>query len=331
MFKALMLDRRDGTVEAAIRELDESALPEGDTLIDVEYSSLNYKDGLAITGKGKIIRGELPFIPGIDLAGRIIETSSGRYASRERVVVTGWQIGEKYWGGYSQKQRVRSEWLVPIPESLSTRQAMILGTAGVTAMLSVMALEHQGLKPDDGEVVVTGASGGVGSIAIALLSARGYQVVASTGSQEAREFLESLGAQRIIDRHELPAAAEKPLDTSRWAGAIDTVGGATLAGIISQLFPHASVAACGNASGFDLETTVFPFILRGVNLLGIDSNTATFEQRRKAWSRMASDLSEPTLERIQSAVIGLEQIAEKSREITEGKIQGRVVIDVMRS
>jgi acrylyl-CoA reductase (NADPH) len=330
MFKALMLERRDGTVEAVIRELDESALPEGDTLVDVEYSSLNYKDGLAITGKGKVIRGELPFIPGIDLAGRIVETTSGRFDAGDRVVVTGWQIGEKYWGGYSQKQRVRSEWLVPIPESLSTRQAMILGTAGLTAMLSVMALEHQGLKADQGEVVVTGASGGVGSIAIALLAARGYRVVASTGSQ-ANGYLEALGAGRIIDRRELPAAAEKPLDKSRWAGAIDTVGGATLAGIISQLATHASVAACGNASGFDLETTVFPFILRGVNLLGIDSNTATFEQRSEAWNRMAGDLSAETLERIESEVIGLEQIAEKSRQITEGKIDGRVVIDLKRS
>jgi acrylyl-CoA reductase (NADPH) len=330
MFKALMLERRDGTVEAVIRELDESALPEGDTLVDVEYSSLNYKDGLAITGKGKVIRGELPFIPGIDLAGRIVETTSGRFDAGDRVVVTGWQIGEKYWGGYSQKQRVRSEWLVPIPESLSTRQAMILGTAGLTAMLSVMALEHQGLKADQGEVVVTGASGGVGSIAIALLAARGYRIVASTGSQ-ASDYLEALGAGRIIDRRELPAAAEKPLDKSRWAGAIDTVGGATLAGIISQLATHASVAACGNASGFDLETTVFPFILRGVNLLGIDSNTATFEQRSEAWNRMAGDLSAETLERIESEVIGLEQIAEKSRQITEGKIDGRVVIDLKRS
>lgn len=330
MFKALMVDKAGEGFVASVREIDESQLPPGDTTIDVEYSSLNYKDGLAITGKGKIIRGELPFVPGIDLAGTIASTGSPRFKPGDKVIVTGWGIGEKQWGGYAQKARVRSEWLVPLPPRMTARDAMVLGTAGFTAMLAVMALEAHGATPGGGEIVVSGASGGVGSIAVAILAARGFNAVASTGSADAAGFLNTLGASRIIDRAELPQAAGKAMDSAKWAGAIDTVGAETLAGIISQLATHGSVAACGNVSGFALQTTVFPFILRGVNLLGIDSNTATIEQRIDAWNRLASDLSRVTLDRIENEVVGLDGIAAKAEAITEARIDGRIVVDVNR-
>lgn len=325
-----MLEKSEGGMSGTVRDVDDAQLPPGDTTIEIEYSSLNYKDGLAVTGKGKIIRGAFPFVPGIDLAGTVASTDSTRYKAGDKVIVTGWGVGEKHWGGYAQRARVRSEWMVPLPPSMSTRDAMILGTAGFTAMLSVMALETHGAKPGEGEIVVSGASGGVGSVAIAILAARGFNAVASTGSRGASEFLSSLGAKRIIDRGELPAAAGKPMDSAKWAGAIDAVGGETLAGILSQLDAHASVAACGNASGFTLNTTVFPFILRGVNLLGIDSNTATHQQRVDAWRRLAEDLPREALDRIESAVVGLGDIPARATEITEGRVNGRIVVDVNR-
>lgn len=330
MFHALVLDQRDGAIEAKVRELDVDDLPPGDTLIDVDYSSINYKDGLAVTGKGQIIRGSFPFVPGIDLAGTIRSSDDPELPPGRKVLVTGWRIGEMHWGGYSQKARVRSEWIVPLPDGLTTREAMILGTAGLTSMFAVMALESHGAQPGEGEVVVTGATGGVGSIAVALLAKRGFRVVASTGSREAEDFLRFLGAGRIIDRSELPAAAAKPLGSARWMGAIDTAGGATLAGILAQLSPHMSVAACGNASGSDLSTTVYPFILRGVNLLGIDSNMAPMAQRRVAWQRLATDLSKETLQRIEAGVAGLSELPSKCEEITEGRVDGRIVVDVNR-
>jgi acrylyl-CoA reductase (NADPH) len=330
MFRALVMDRENDRLVASVRKFDETQLPPGDVLVDVEYSSLNYKDGLAITGKGKIIRGDLPFVPGIDLAGTIAESNAPIFKPGERVIVTGWGVGEKYWGGYAERARVRSEWIVPLPVSLSTREAMIIGTAGFTAMLSVLALEDHGAKPGDGEIVVSGATGGVGSIAVALLAKRRFNVVASTGSKDKHDFLTSLGASRIIEREELPSAATKALDTSKWKGAIDTVGGATLAGILAQLDLHASVAACGNASGFDLKTTVFPFILRGANLLGIDSNYASLDLRRRAWNRLAEDLDEKTLARLTAAEIGLDALPAKAEAITKGEIDGRVVVDVRR-
>lgn len=326
MFRALLLEKQERGYAPAVREIDDSALPAGDTLIDVEYSSVNYKDGLAITGKGKIIRGELPFVPGIDLAGTVRESSAPELQPGVRVLVTGWGIGEKHWGGYSQRARVRSEWVVPIPGSLGTREAMIIGTAGFTSALAVMALEEHGAVPGEGEVVVSGATGGVGSIAVALLARRGFSVVASTGSGDKHDFLRRLGASRIIDRAELPAAASKAMDSAKWKGAVDTVGGATLAGIIAQLDLHGSVAACGNASGFELSTTVFPFILRGANLLGIDSNYAPMPLRRRAWQRLADDLSKETLELLQTEVIALDELPRVAEQITEGKVDGRVVV-----
>ncbi|MHB0968744.1 MAG: MDR family oxidoreductase [Thermoanaerobaculia bacterium] len=330
MFRALVLDLENDRLVHAVRNVDEADLPPGDVLVDVEYSSLNYKDGLAITGKGKIIRGAFPFVPGIDLAGTIAESDAPILKPGDRVIVTGWGVGEKYWGGYAAKARVRSEWIVRMPEKLSSREAMIIGTAGFTAMLAVLALEDHGAKPGDGEIVVSGATGGVGSIAVALLAKRGFHVVASTGSKDQHDFLTALGASRIIDREELPSAALKALDSSKWKGAIDTVGGATLAGIIAQLDLHASAAACGNASGFDLKTTVFPFILRGANLLGIDSNYAPLELRRRAWERLATDLDKKTLAKLTAAEIGLDALALKAEAITNGEIDGRVVVDVRR-
>ncbi len=325
-----MVDQKDGGTTAEVRKIETERLPAADTLIEVEYSSLNYKDGLAITGKGKIIRGELPFVPGIDLAGTVESTDSSTLRVGQRVLVTGWGLGEKSWGGFAERARVRGEHAIPIPEGLSTRDAMVLGTAGLTAMLSVLALEDHDTSPDDGEIVVSGASGGVGSVAIACLAARGFRVIASTGSHQVEDYLRRLGASSIIDREELPSAASKPLGSTRWGGAIDTVGGKTLAGIISQLRTHGSVAACGNTGGFALETTVFPFILRGVNLLGIDSNTAPNELRTRAWDRLASDLTDETLRAIEAETVGLGDLPEKAEQITNGRINGRVVVDVRR-
>ncbi len=267
-FKALVLDERDGQVTASIKQVDHEALPEGDTLVRVAYSGLNYKDALALTGRNKIVR-SYPMIPGIDYAGVVEASSSSQFQPGDRVVLTGWGVGERHWGGYAQYARVRGEWLVALPESIDVRQAMAIGTAGVTAMMSVLALEEHGVTPASGEVVVTGATGGVGSLAVAILAHLGYSVVAETGKAEKRDYLMSLGAREIIDRAAL-APTGGPLGTARWAGAVDTVGGAMLAGVLRTLAPDSSVAASGNAGGFDLTTTVLPFILRGVNLLGIN-------------------------------------------------------------
>jgi acrylyl-CoA reductase (NADPH) len=328
MFNALLVNKSGSGLVAAVQQVDESQLPPGDTLIDVEYSSVNYKDGLAVTGKGKIIRGEFPFVPGIDLAGVVVESPTLQRGVR--VAVTGWGIGEKQWGGFAARARVKAEMCTALPDSLTTRDAMVIGTAGVTAMLSVFALEEHGAKPGEGEIVVSGATGGVGSLAVALLAARRFNVVASTGSSSKHEFLTKLGASRVIERTELPAAASKPMDSARWKGAIDTVGSNTLAGIISQLEPHASVAACGNAAGFDLQTTVFPFILRGVNLLGIDSNWASPARRRQAWDRLATDLGGDTLRLIEAEEISLADVPRVAEAITNAAVDGRVVVDVRR-
>src|SRR5581483_7180949 len=265
-FKALVVDQRDGQISAAIQELGLEALPAGDVLVDVAYSSLNYKDGLAITGRGKIIR-QFPMAPGIDFAGTVAESQHPAYQPGDQVVLTGWGVGERHWGGMSQKARVKGDWLVPLPEGLTLEQSMAIGTAGFTAMLCVMALEAQGIVPGR-ELAVTGAAGGVGSVAVALLARQGHAVVASTGRAAERDYLAALGAREVIGR--LPAEG-KPLESERWGGAIDTVGGATLAAVLRALAYGGSVAACGNAGGVELNTTVFPFILRGVSLLGIES------------------------------------------------------------
>ena len=326
-FQALVLDKTDDGVTADVRELDETQLPEGDVLVRVAYSSLNYKDGLAVMGKGKVVRGDYPFVPGIDLAGAVETSASGDYAPGDEVIVTGWGIGEATWGGYAEKARVHADWCVPLPEGLTSERAMAIGTAGFTAMLSVMALEDQDVRPGEGEVVVTGASGGVGSIAVALLGRLGYDVAASTGSASAHDYLKGLGAARIISRDELGEGPRRPLDTARWAGGVDTVGGATLAALLSQTARHGAVAACGLAGGSELNTTVFPFILRGVGLLGIDSNTCPSDVRREAWGRLARDLPKEALDSI-TQTIPLTDVPAMSERILRGDVRGRVVVEV---
>lgn len=328
MFNALVLDRTGDEVTASIQELEDERLPAGDVVVTVQYSSLNYKDALAVTGRGKIIRGDYPFVPGIDLVGTVEETSSERFSVGDRVIGTGWGLGETHWGGYSERQRVRSDGLVRLPEGLTALDAMKVGTAGFTAMLSVVELEAHGVHPGQGEVVVTGASGGVGSMAVAILSHLGYEVVASTGTASAHDYLRALGAVRIVDRHTFSGGPSRPLESARWAGAVDVVGGDTLAAVLASVGRRGCVAACGNAGGHVLHTTVFPFILRGVRLVGIDSNTSPHEEREAVWRRVVDDLPAPALERIQADVVPLEQVPEWSEALLEGAVRGRLVVDV---
>lgn len=324
-FKALVLNQVDGAVQAAISDVDESALPAGDVLVEVAYSSLNYKDGLAITGQGKVIR-SYPMAPGIDFAGTVRESSSPDFRTGDQVILTGWGVGERHWGGMSQLARVKSDWLVPLPAGMSLQQAMSIGTAGFTAMLCVMALEDHGLVPSAREVLVTGAAGGVGSVAVAVLANRDYNVVAATGREETHDYLRSLGAKAIIGRDELSAQG-RPLESERWAGAVDTVGGDVLAGVIRAMAYGASIAACGNAGGMALNTTVFPFILRGVNLLGIESVMCPQPRRREAWRRLAAELPPSAYEEM-TQVVPLADVPALSRQIVKGQVRGRVVVDV---
>lgn len=331
MFSALVLDTESGGVRARVRQLEERDLPAAgpdEVRLEVFYSSLNYKDGLAVTGNGQVIRGEYPIVPGIDLVGRVLKSNHDAFTEGELAIGTGWQLGEVDWGGYTQRAKVAGRKLVPLPDGLSPAQAMTIGTAGFTAMLSVMALEEHQVQPDDGEVVVTGASGGAGSIAVTLLDTLGYDVVASTGSEEAHEYLRGLGANRIVDRREFEDGPTRPMESGAWAGVIDAVGGDTLATLIAQLQRHGSVASFGNAGGHDLHTTVLPFILRGVNLLGIDSNTCPNDRRRTAWRRLADLLSENHYERIRARTISLDDIPDASRGLLAGQVQGRIVVDV---
>ncbi|MEZ5588299.1 MAG: MDR family oxidoreductase [Sedimenticolaceae bacterium] len=324
-FKALVLTQEDGKTVSTLRQLRDADLPEGDVLLAVEYSSLNYKDGLAVTGKGKIVR-QWPLVPGIDLAGRVLESASPDYSAGDKVVLTGWGVGEKYWGGYSQHQRVQSKWLVPLPAGLDTRQAMAIGTAGFTAMLCVMTLEEAGVTPDKGPVVVTGATGGVGSIAVAILHKLGYQVAAVSGKPDAEGFLRDLGAGEILTRDEM-SQPPRPLEGQRWAGAVDTVGSTMLARVIAEMNYSGCVAACGLAGGFDLPTTVMPFILRNVSLRGVDSVSCPVERRKQAWQRLVSDLPARALGEI-GQVASLEQLPELAEKITTGAIRGRVIVDL---
>ena len=331
MFDALLLDRRDDDLVAELRSLDDADLPAVDgteTIVDVLYSSLNYKDALAVTGTGNIIRGEVPIAPGIDLVGRVASTESDRFDAGDPVIGTGWQLGEVVWGGYAQRLRVDAAKLVPLPDGLTPHAAMAIGTAGFTAMLSVMALEDHDVTPEDGEVLVTGASGGAGSLAVALLAALGYDGVASTGSEDTHDYLRDLGAAEIVDRSAFEDGPERPMERGRWAGAIDAVGGSTLATIIAQLQRHASVASFGNAGGHELHTTVFPFILRGVNLLGIDSNTCPNDRREVAWTRLADLLSDDVLDRVTARTIPLADVPDASRDVLDGAVRGRIVVDV---
>ncbi|MCP5437521.1 MAG: oxidoreductase [Chromatiaceae bacterium] len=324
-FKALVLTQEDGKTVSTLRQLRDADLPEGDVLLAVEYSSLNYKDGLAVTGKGKIVR-QWPLVPGIDLAGRVLESASPDYSAGDKVVLTGWGVGEKYWGGYSQHQRVQSKWLVPLPAGLDTRQAMAIGTAGFTAMLCVMTLEEAGVTPDKGPVVVTGATGGVGSITVAILHKLGYQVAAVSGKPDAEGFLRDLGAGEILTRDEM-SQPPRPLEGQRWAGAVDTVGSTMLARVIAEMNYNGCVAACGLAGGFDLPTTVMPFILRNVSLRGVDSVSCPVERRKQAWQRLVSDLPARALGEI-GQVASLEQLPELAEKITTGAIRGRVIVDL---
>ncbi len=324
MFKALVLDQIEKKTIANIRQLDVTDLPEGEVLIAVDYSSLNYKDGLAITGKGKIVR-QFPMVPGIDLTGTVEESSDERYKPGDKVVLTGWGVGEGHWGGMAQKARLKADWLVPLPEALDGKQAMMIGTAGLTAMLCVQALIDAGIKPESGEVLVTGASGGVGSVAVTLLAKLGYQVAAVTGRAEKNgPLLKELGASRIIERSELEEPA-RPLEKQLWAGAVDTVGSKMLAKVLAQVDYNGAVAACGLAGGFDLPTTGMPFILRNVRLQGVDSVSCPTDKRQQAWDRLAELLPEQFYQQACTEV-SLEQVPMQAEAITNGQITGRVVI-----
>jgi acrylyl-CoA reductase (NADPH) len=304
-------------------ELTDDSLPEGDVTVDVAYSSLNYKDGLAVTGQGRIAR-NLPMVCGIDLAGTVAESESPDWQVGDEVVLTGWGLSEVHPGGYTTRQRVRSDWLVARPEGLSLQQTMAVGTAGFTAMLAVLALEDAGVRPDSGPVLVTGAGGGVGSVAVAVLAKLGYEVDASTGRADTHDYLRGLGASGIVDRAELSGEA-KPLGSERWAGAVDTVGSTTLANVLSQIRRAGAVAACGLAGGPDLPATVMPFILRGVSLLGIDSVMCPMPRRRRAWERLGEDLSTDTLDAM-TEVHGFDEVPELAERILAGRTRGRVVI-----
>lgn len=325
MFKALVLTQEDKKTLAAVQDLDESQLPEGNVTVAVAYSSLNYKDGLAVTGAGKIIR-QFPMVPGIDFSGTVITSDDPRYAEGDSVVLTGWGVGENHWGGIAEKARVQADWLVPLPQGLDARQSMMIGTAGFTAMLCVQALVDNGVKPEDGDIVVTGASGGVGSVAVTLLSQMGYSVAAVTGRvEENSELLKSLGASSIIARADLLQEPAKPLEKARFAGAVDTAGSQTLAKILAQMQYGGVVTACGLAGGMDLPTTVMPFILRGVQLIGIDSVQCPREKRIAAWSSIAKWLPESYYQAA-CKEINLEQVPEAAAQIIKGQITGRVLI-----
>ncbi|WP_221076851.1 MDR family oxidoreductase [Agarivorans aestuarii] len=324
MFKALVLDQVEKQTTSSIRQLNDTDLPESDVIVKVDYSSLNYKDGLAITGKGKIVR-NFPMVPGIDLTGTVEQSHDPRYAAGDKVVLTGWGVGEGHWGGMAEKASLKADWLVPLPEGLSGKQAMMVGTAGFTAMLCVQALIDAGITPESGEILVTGASGGVGSVAVTLLAKLGYKVAAVSGRIEQNgALLEELGASRVIDRSvfEEPARA---LEKQVWAGAVDTVGSKVLAKVLAQMDYNGAVAACGLAGGFDLPTTVMPFILRNVSLLGIDSVSCPSAKRINAWQHLAELLPDSYYQQACTEV-ELEQVAEYAEAITNGQVTGRVVI-----
>lgn len=325
-FRALVLrDSGDQTYRAGFEDLTVDDLPEGDVLVDVEYSDLNYKDGLAVTGKGRIVRA-LPLVPGIDLAGTVAASDSELYQVGDRVVLTGWSVGEKFWGGYAQKARLHSEWLVPLPDGLDTRQAMAVGTAGFTAMQCVLALEQGGVRVDGGPVVVTGAAGGVGSVAVAMLANLGYEVHAVTGREETHAYLHDLGAVAVLTRAEM-STPPRPLESARWAGAVDTVGGVMLARVLAECNEWATVAACGLAGGHELPTTVMPFILRGVRLQGVNSVTVPLARRHEIWRRVAQDLPLDKLEAT-IEVIPLSAVPERAEAVLAGRVRGRTVVDV---
>ena len=327
--RALIVEKDDeGKTSASVREIGEDRLPEGEVTVAVEYSTVNYKDGLCIGPGGGLVR-TYPHVPGVDFAGTVEASDDPRYAPGDKVVLTGWRVGEAHWGGYAETARVRADWLVPLPEGLSTRVAMAVGTAGFTAMLAVMALEDHGLTPEKGEVLVTGAAGGVGSVATAILGNLGYEVAAVTGRPETEGYLRGLGASRIVAREELAETVKRPLEAETWAGCIDAVGGAMLARVLGQMKYGCSVAAVGLAGGAALPATVIPFLLRGVNLLGIDSVMQPYDNRVRAWGRVARDLPMEKLEAmVQPATLA--DLPKLGADILKGRVKGRVVVDVKK-
>jgi acrylyl-CoA reductase (NADPH) len=325
-FKAIRIDKAEKGTTVALTQFDEAELMEGDVTVGVEWSTLNYKDGLAVTGKAPVVR-RFPMIAGIDFAGTVEASSHPQWKAGDKVICDGWGLGETHLGAYAEKARVKGDWLVRLPEGMSSREAMAIGTAGYTAMLSVLALEKYGLTPSDGPIIVTGAAGGVGSVATAILSKLGYRVVASTGRMAEADYLKDLGAAEVIDRAELSGPA-KPLAKERWAGGIDSVGSTTLANVLSMTKYGGAVAACGLAAGMDLPTSVAPFILRGVCLLGIDSVMCPIERRKIAWSRLASDLDRGKLAEI-TQEIGLEEVVGAGAKILAGQVRGRIVVKIL--
>ena len=327
MFRAILIEKDEQGYRAGLQEVDEALLPPGDVLVQVSHSTLNYKDGLAITGKGPVVR-QFPMVPGVDLAGTVLESAHPDFQPGDAVLLNGWGVGELHWGGLAEKARLQGDWLIPLPQGFTPTEAMALGTAGYTAMLCVMALEQDGVTPDKGEILVTGANGGVGSVAIALLARLGYRVVASTGRPQEAQYLEQLGAAEIIDRASLSAPG-RPLARERWAGVIDTVGSHTLANACAATRYGGTVAACGLAQGMDFPATVAPFILRGVTLRGIDSVMRPKADRLAAWQRLARDLDKALLGPM-TREIGLAEAIEVAGQLLEGQVRGRVVVDVQR-
>lgn len=326
-FNALVVEKaEDGKTAAGVQTLDDSRLPEGDVTVAVEYSTVNYKDGLCVGSGGGLVK-TYPHVPGIDFAGTVESSSDDRYQPGDRVVLTGWRVGEIHWGGYTQKARVQADWLVPLPDGLTTRQAMAVGTAGFTAMLAVMALEAHGLKPGAGPVLVTGAAGGVGSVATAILAKMGHEVAAVTGRPETADYLKELGASQIVARSEVDHTVKRPLEKELWAGCVDAVGGDMLARVLGQLKYGASAAAVGLAGGAGLPATVIPFLLRGVNLLGIDSVMQPYDARLATWARVATDLP---LDKLEATIVEktLADLPELGAAILAGQLRGRTVIDV---
>lgn len=327
MFKGILIEKDESGYRAAIKEIDEPRLPEGNVTVRVSHSTLNYKDGLAITGKGPVVR-KFPMVPGIDLAGTVEESSHPEYKAGARVLLNGWGVGETHWGGLAQKARLNGDWLIPLPATFSPQQAMAIGTAGYTAMLCVLALERHGVKPTDGEILVTGAAGGVGSVALAILSKLGYSAVAVTGRPQDSDYLKSLGAVEVIERSQFSSPG-KPLGKERWAGAVDVVGSHVLANVCATTRYRGVVTACGLAAGMDFPASVAPFILRGVTLVGIDSVMCPRVDRLEAWKRLGSDLDVAKLEGI-SRVVGLSEVIPLASSLLRGEIRGRVTVDVNR-
>ncbi len=326
--KALVVRKNDetGKTTASVEDISEDDLPPGDVTIAVEYTTVNYKDGLCLGSGGGLVR-NYPHVPGIDFAGTVADSTSERYSVGDSVILTGWRVGESHWGGYAEKARVQGDWLVPTPVGLSSRQAMAIGTAGLTAMLAILALEERGLTKEQGPVLVTGASGGVGSIAVILLASLGYEVAAVTGRPEASEYLTELGATLIVPRDEISDTISRPLESETWSGCVDAVGGKMLARILGQMKANSSVAAVGLAGGSDLPATVIPFLLRGVSLLGIDSVTKPYEQRVIAWQRLAKELPLDKLEDVSQSA-KLSDLPRLGKEILQGRVRGRIVVEV---